>query len=168
MGRAIQDSTTLDILSQLNKRFGPDEIVEMVALQKEFQIFSSDHPLEDSFRLLGIEPCDRAERARWYTFLGKLKDYESDVPNVNGYNRVIAAFEQALTIKPHIPPNPVLPVFVDVHAMEKNPRVTFSEGHPLIFSVQPYKILSIPTKPGQVAREEAANAAKERREKSKK
>jgi hypothetical protein len=81
---------------------------------------------------------------------------------------VIAAFEQALTIKPHIPPNPVLPVFVDVHAMEKNPRVTFSEGHPLIFSVQPYKILSIPTKPGQVAREEAANAAKERREKSKK
>jgi hypothetical protein len=98
---------------------------------------------------LGIEPCDRAERARWYTFLGKLKDYESDVPNVNGYNRVIVAF-------------------VDVHAMAKDPRVTFSEGHPLIFSVQPYKILSIPTKPGQVARQEAADAAKERREKSKK
>jgi hypothetical protein len=170
MGLVIMDSTTLDVLSKLNKRFGPDDIVEMVDLQKEFRIFSSDHLLEDSFKLLGIVPCDRVERDRWLKFLGKLKDYESDLPDVNGYNRVILAFEQALTVTPHIPPRPALPVFVDVHAMEKDPRVTFTlEGLPLIFSVQPYRVLSIPTKPGRVARQEAANAAKERRaEKSKK
>jgi hypothetical protein len=170
MGRVIQDSTTLDVLSKLNKRFGPDDIAEMVHLQKEFQIFSSNRLLEDSFKLLGIVPCDRLERERWFKFLGKLKDYESDLPDVNGYNRVILAFEQALTVTPHIPPRPALPVFVDVHAMAKDPRVTFLlEGTPLIFSVQPYRILSIPTKPGRVAREEAAYAAKERRaEKSKK
>ena len=170
MGLVIHDSTTLDVLSKLNKRFGPDDIAEMVDLQKEFRIFSSDHLLEDSFKLLGIVPCDRVERDRWFKFLGKLKDYESDLPDVNGYNRVILAFEQALTVTPHIPPRPALPVFVDVHAMAKDPPVTFLlEGFPLIFSVQPYRILSIPTKPGRVARQEAADAAKERRaEKGKK
>jgi hypothetical protein len=168
MGLAIHDSTTLDVLALLNRRFGPDEIVEMVALQKEFQIFSSDHSLEDSFYLLGIMPCDRAERDRWFKFLGTLKNYESDVPNVNGYDRVIVAFEQTLIILPHIPPNPVLPLFVDVHAMAEDPRVTFSDGFPLLFSVQPYKVLSIPTKPGRVARQEAANAAKARRAKKSK
>ena len=170
MGLVIMDSTTLDVLSKLNKRFGPDDIEEMVALQKEFNIFTSDHLLEDSFKLLDIVPCDRLERDRWFKFLGMLKDYESDLPDVNGYNRVILAFEQALTVTPHIPPRPALPVFVDVHAMAKDPRVTFLlEGFPLIFSVQPYRILSIPTKPGRVARQEAADAAKERRaEKGKK
>ena len=64
MGLVIQDSTTLDVLSKLNRRFGPDDITEMVALQKEFRIFSSDHPLEESFKLLGIVPCDRLERER--------------------------------------------------------------------------------------------------------
>jgi hypothetical protein len=164
MGLVIEDDTTLDILSQLNKRFGPSVIKEMVELQREFRIFSSDHPLEQSFMLLGIEPCDRVERERWYHFLKKLKGYKSDLPDVNGYNRVIIAFEQALTPAAHIPPRPPLPVFVDVHAMDEDPRVTFStEGFPLIFSVQAYGILSIPTKPGRVARQQAANAAKERR-----
>jgi hypothetical protein len=163
MGRAINDSTTLDVLALLNRRFGPDQIVEMVALQKEFRIFSSDHTLEDSFRLLGIVPCDRTERDRWFTFLGKLKGYKSDLPDVDGYKRVILAFEQALTVKP-FPPIPPLPVYVGVHAMSDDPRVTYAtEGHPLIFSVQPYRILSIPTKPGPVARQEAATAARERR-----
>jgi len=167
MGKAIEDDTTLDVLSQLNKRFGPSVIKEMVALQTEFRIFSADHSLEESFRLLGIEPCDRTERKRWYTFLGELKKYSSDLPKVNGYDRVILAFEQALTRDTHIPIRPPLPVFVGVHAMKEEPRVTFKfDGElPLIFSVQRYRILSIPTKPGRVARQEAAAAVRERREK---
>jgi hypothetical protein len=170
MGMAITDDTTLDVLSQLNKRFGPTVIKEMVALQTEFKIFSTDHPLEDSFRLLGIEPCDQVERNRWYTFLGKLKTYPSDLPKVNGYDRVILAYEQSLTPDTHIPIRQPLPVFVDVHRMEDDPRVTFNfgGGRPLIYSVQPYRILSIPTKPGRQARQELAGAAKERRAKKSK
>jgi hypothetical protein len=168
MGMAIHDSTTLDVLAQLNRRFGPNQIVEMVALQKEFRIFSGDHTLEDSFRLLGIVPCDRVERDRWITFLGKLKGYKSDIPELDGYKRVILAFEQALTVRP-FPPIPPLPLYVGVHAMSEDPRVTYvTEGFPLIFSVQAYRILSIPTKPGRVARQEAASAAKERRAKKSK
>src|SRR5690242_13158517 len=96
MGMAIEDDTTLDVLGRLNRRFGPSVIRDMVQLQKEFDIFSLDHPLEDSFRLLGIEPHDRIERDRWYRFLDKLRGYKSDVPGLNGYQRVIAAFEQSL------------------------------------------------------------------------
>jgi hypothetical protein len=165
MGRLIHDSTTLDILAQLNKRFGPDEIDEMVALQKEFAIFSAQHTLEHSFALLGIVPCEKSERYRWDRFLNHLKDYKSDLPNVNGYNRIRKAFEDALKAVTHFPPMPPLPVFVNVHAMAEDDRVTVTEGYPLIFSVQPYVILSIPTKPGRVARQEAADAAKKRRAK---
>src|SRR5437868_6718428 len=103
MGFLIQDDTTLDVLAKLNRRFGPGGINEMVALQKEFGIFSGDHTLEDSFRLLGIVPCDHVERDRWFHFLETLKKYPSDVPSLNGYKRVIAAFEQALIPVRHIP-----------------------------------------------------------------
>ncbi|MHC2253256.1 hypothetical protein [Bradyrhizobium embrapense] len=161
MGRMIQDDTTRDVLDMLNKRFGPGGIMEMVELQKEFDIFSSDHPLEQSFRLIGIEPADRGERQRWYNFLGTLKDYPSDQPNVNGYKRVIQAFRQALTQSPY------LPVLVSVHAMKENPQVTFAAdgSAPLIYSTQSYRVLSIPTKPSQVARKELAAVAKQRRAK---
>lgn len=165
MGMAIEDDTTLDVLGRLNRRFGPSVIRDMVQLQKEFDIFSLDHPLEDSFRLLGIEPRDRIERDRWYRFLGKLHGYKSDVPELNGYQRVITAFKQSL--QPPAPARPVLPLYVTVHEMKDDPRVTFSfkGGVPLIFSVQSYRILSIPTKPGRIARQEAATAAKARRAK---
>ena len=165
MGRAIEDDTTLDVLALLNKRFGASVIEDMIGLQKEFNIFNANHPLEDSFRLLGIEPCDRVERQRWYNFLAKLKKYPSDVPELNGYQRVIAAFEQALLPPPPFPPRRPLPVYVAVHEMNDDPRVTFNfeGGRPLIFSVQTYRILSIPTKPGRHARQEAAAAAKARR-----
>jgi hypothetical protein len=167
MGFLIKDDTTLDVLAKLNRRFGPGGIKEMVELQKEFQIFSGDHTLEHSFMLLGIVPCDSVERERWFKFLGKLKDYPSDIPKLNGYKRVIAAFEQALIPVLHIPVglrNP--PLHVAVHSMREDPRVTFAmEGHPLIFTAQSYRILSIPTKPARVARLEAASAAKARRAK---
>jgi hypothetical protein len=162
MGLAIHDSTTLDVLSQLNRRFGPDEIKEMVALQTEFTIFSPQRKLEDSFALLGIMPCDQTERHRWFAFLKTLKGYKSDLPNVNGYDRVVKAYQDALKAV-LFPPIPKLPVYVDVHAMDDDDRVTVTEGRPLIFSVQPYVILSIPTKPGRVARQQAADAAKKRR-----
>ena len=45
MGALIKDSTTLDILVQLNKRFDADALHEMVVLQKEFGVFSSRHTL---------------------------------------------------------------------------------------------------------------------------
>ena len=162
MGFAIGDDTTIDMLALLNKRFGPGGIGELVELQKEFKIFSSDHTLGSSFRLLGIMPCDMLQSSRWFDFLARLEKYPSDVPNLNGAERVIAAFEQTLKPTPEKPP----PLHVTTHSMKEDPRVTFVlEAHPLIFTTQSYRVLSIPTKPAKEAKQEAAKAARDRRAK---
>ena len=54
MGARIKDSTTLDILVQLNKRFDVEMVSEMAALQNEFKVFSGKHSLRQSFALLGL------------------------------------------------------------------------------------------------------------------
>src|ERR1700679_1066346 len=92
MGMAIKDSTTLDILVQLNRRFEPEGLTELVALQIEFQVFSAKHGLKSSFALLGIVPQDWSERRRWYRFLDLLKTYPSDLAGVSGHDRIIKAF----------------------------------------------------------------------------
>jgi len=157
MGMAINDSTTLDILVQLNKRFEPDGLHEMVALQKEFQIFSAKHSLQSSFALLGIVPLAWSERRRWYHFLGQLKTYPSDLANVSGHDRIIKAFKDDLGAKEP------LPVSFRCHNAADDPKVTVSKGLPIIFSLDTYVIVSIPTTPGRVARQQAAAIAKQRR-----
>ena len=68
MGALIKDSTTLDILVQLNKRFDADALHEMVRAER-IRRFSSKHTLNHSFAVLGIVPADWSERKRWYKFL---------------------------------------------------------------------------------------------------
>ena len=69
MGRMVSDSATRDVIAQINARFEAGEAIqEMVALQKEFKIFSSKHSLYDSWLLLNIKASDPKERARWKTW----------------------------------------------------------------------------------------------------
>jgi hypothetical protein len=157
MGARIKDSTTLDILVQLNKRFDVEAISEMVALQKEFKIFSAKHSLRQSFALLGIVPAELSERERWYSFLDLLKTYESDLKGVNGHDRVVKLFKNDLESS-----HP-LPVYVSCHAAADDARVKVSQGQPIIFSLETYAVLSIPTTPGRVARQQAAETARKRR-----
>lgn len=157
MGRMIKDSTTLDILVQLNKRFDSEALQEMAALQKEFGIFSSKHSLQQSFALLGIVPADWSERKRWYKFLEYLKTYPSDLPNVNGHDRVVKAFKDGLeTARP-------IPISIRCHSAKEDPKVTVTEGRPVVFSLEAHSMVSIPTTPGPEARQQAAAASKERR-----
>jgi hypothetical protein len=157
MGMAIQDSTTSDMIFLLNKRFAPEAIQEMVMLQKEFQIFAAEHGLQHSFALLGIAPAGFPERKRWYDFLDRLKTYVSDLPKVNGHDRVVKAY------KDNLEGARLLPVFIDVHLSAKDARVTVSEGQPVIFTLQTYLVISIPVTPARLARQQAADAAKKRR-----
>ena len=157
MGRMIKDSTTLDILVQLNKRFDSDALPEMITLQKEFGVFSSKHSLQQSFALLGIVPADLAERKRWYKFLELLKTYPSDLPNVNGHDRVVKAFKDGLeTARP-------IPLSIRCHAAKEDAKVLVSEGRPIVFSLETHSIVSIPTTPGPEARQQVAAIVKERR-----
>jgi hypothetical protein len=157
MGLMIKDSTTLEILVLLNKRFDAESLPEMVELQKEFDVFSEKHPLQQSFALLGIVPANWSERKRWYKFLEHLKTYRSDLPEVNGHDRVVKAYKDGLEIaKP-------IPISIKCHSGAEDPRVTVSKGRPAIFILETHLIISIPTTPGREVRKQAAEAAKKRR-----
>jgi hypothetical protein len=157
MGALIKDSTTLDILVQLNRRFDAEALQEMVMLQKEFGVFSSKHSLQQSFALLGIVPADWSERKRWYKFLEHLKTYPSDLSDVNGHDRVVKAFKDGLEAAEPIP------LSIVCHSAEDDRRVTVTNGRPVVFSLDTHSMISIPTTPGRVARQQAADAAKTRR-----
>jgi hypothetical protein len=145
----IKDSTTLHILVMLNQRFGPGEpIKEMAGLQKEFQLFAPRRQLRHAFSVLHIVPPDESERKRWFNFLEHLKTYESDLAGVNGHDRVVKAFQDDLESA-----DP-LPVFIQAHAAKDDNRVTVHTGQPIIFSVDKYLVISIPTTPGPQVRQE--------------
>ncbi|SDS92170.1 hypothetical protein [Bradyrhizobium canariense] len=157
MGRAINDGTTSDVLAKLNKRFAPEQLDEMVSLQKEFKIFSNKHSLRQSFALLGIVPDDQAERPRWFNFLDKLHTYKSDLAGVKGDDQVINALAAAFEAKKP------LPVFFRVHLASEDDRITVTRGQPVLFSHIEYSIISIPVTPAAVARQHAAETARKRR-----
>ena len=153
MGGFIKDSTTLDIVAQLNARFsaGP-AITEMTALHKEFQIFAPGHDLRSSYELIGIRPLDQVERRRWHSFLDALKTYPSDRANINGHDRIIAAYLENFQ-----DPNP-LPVFTQCHPAKDDPRVLITKGYPIVFSQQEHLIKSIPIIPAGTATAPPAGA----------
>ena len=158
MGALIKDTTTHFVLVQLNMRFGEaDAFREMVALQKEFQIFSPKHSLRESFALLGIAPSDWLERERWYGFLDHLNTYKSDKPGLNGHDRIVKVRQDHLGSK-----NP-LPVFFVCHSAKKDPRVFIKISKPIVFSPQMYLTISIPTMSGREARKEIAEKVRKRR-----
>jgi hypothetical protein len=146
VGGFIKDSTTLDIIAQLNFRFSVGlAISELTALQKEFQIFALGHDLRSSYELLGIKPLDHIQRRRWHSFLDNLKSYPSDRPNVDGHARIVAAY-----IENFQDANP-LPVFTQCHSATVDPRVVITKGFPIIFSNEQHLIKSIPITPAATA-----------------
>jgi hypothetical protein len=158
MGGFVKDSTALSILVQINARFGAGEpIEEMVALQKEFKIFSNKHTLRSSFALLHIAPPPGKERQRWYRYLQELRKYPSDKRGVNGHDRIVQAIEGNLeSAKP-------LPMRLIVHAAKENPAVTVSMATPIVFSKQKYVVVSVPTAAGRDVRQDIAREVRARR-----
>lgn len=142
MGGFLRDQTTLDILSQWNQRFSAGAAIdEMTALQREFQVFSPGHSLRSSYDLIGIRPHDQGERRRWYHWLDHIRTYPSDRANVNGHDRIVAAYvENFQSTTP-------LPVFMQCHAAKDDPRVVVTTGTPIVFSQETHLIISLPTIP---------------------
>ena len=71
MGDITRDDTVAEIQYQMNRRFAPGEpLREMVAIQKEFRIFSEQDPLKQAYRLLHIVPSDFREREQYFRFSG--------------------------------------------------------------------------------------------------
>jgi len=152
MGDFIQDSTTNQIFAQMSRRFDAEQLPEMIALQKEFKVFSAKHTLRQSFALLGIVPTDTKERQGWYRFLECLKIYKSDMPNVTGHDRMVKAIQRNLESKTP------LPMAMICHAATDDLQLKVTEGKPYVFSADPHIVISIPTTPRGHARPRAAGS----------
>jgi hypothetical protein len=154
MGDYIKDSTTSDILVQLNKRFDADGLPEMIALQKEFKVFSAKHSLRQSFALLGIVPADASERQGWFHFLDQLHKYKSDLPNVTGHDRWVKVIQKNLeSAKP-------VPLATAAHAATDDLSLKVTQGKPLVYSSDDHIIVSVPTTPRGQAKPKAAKSKK--------
>jgi hypothetical protein len=147
MGMLMKDSTTADILYQLNSRFGPgDPIAEMVAIQAEFHLFSRNYSLRQAYRVLHIVPADFNERAKWFRFLDRLKDYQSDQPGVSGHDRIVKAYQENLES------SGALPVYMTTHKAAEDRRVTVERARAVVHEAQEYLVISIPTRPARQPR----------------
>jgi hypothetical protein len=144
MGALVGDSATGDVIAQINARFeAGDAIREMGALQKEFNIFSPDHSLYDSWLLLNIKASDPRERKRWRDWAEDYmkKKVSSDLEGVNGHDRLVMAYQENLESK-----RP-LPMFYKQHLAKEDPRVLVFKGQGPLYSVVEHIVTSIPIKP---------------------
>ncbi len=139
MGMLVADKLVPVIQSELNLRFASgDPLKEMIALHKEFGIFSENHSLVSAAALLNIAPQDAKERRGWFKFLGNLKRVSSDAKGQNGHDRIVSA------IKSNLESKGAKPVFFTWHPSTQNPGVTVVTDAAFSFSSRKYLIVSAP------------------------
>ena len=140
MGFMVSNSATRDVIAQINERFEAGEAIEeMVALQREFKIFSPEHSLYDSWLLLNIKASDPPERARVESSeQNTLRTVPSDLDGVNGHDRLVRAYQENLELS-----KPLAMHYVQ-HLAKEDPRVLVFTGRGPLFSVLDHVITSIP------------------------
>ncbi len=145
MGGFLPDINVAGLLEQLNLRFGPKEaITEMIALQKEFDVFSENHTLEQSFALLNLAPGNHwVHRRAWYKYLKSLKQYSSDKEGQNGHDRIVSA------LRDHLGKGKPIPVHFTTHESGKDPcvKVASRPKRALAYSTQEFMVISLPMTP---------------------
>jgi hypothetical protein len=145
MGEQVkQQKTPGEVLHQLNTRFAPGEpLKEMIQIQKESQAFSPKNSLQQTHRLLNIAPSDHGDRQLYYKYLDRLKRVPSDLPGVNGHDRIIKARQENLES------STPLPMFTKTHRQADDKRVTVTRGKPIPHEDQEYMIISTPAVPSK-------------------
>ncbi len=145
MGDKVPDVIVAGLLDRINLRFGPgDAIVEMIALQKAFDVFSKEHSLKASFGLLNLAPTNNwRDRRGWYSYLDLLKTRPSDKKGLNGEERVISVLRR------HLEEGEAIPVHFTSHNFNKDPRVKVSPRPKLAlaYSTQSFLVISLPMTP---------------------
>jgi hypothetical protein len=100
MGGLVADSYVPDVLQQMNSRLIGEALTEMVQFQKEFKVFSSQHTLETSFKLLNIAPVGDADRRGFFKFLNLLKKTGASVDGkatkLSGHDQIVATLQSNL------------------------------------------------------------------------
>lgn len=154
------------MLDQLNLRFAPPQgqektyggIEEMVALQKEFQIFKKGRTFKTSVAVLNLAAYNNDARNHWHDLLGNLDDHKSNRGKLNGDEAIVDALVKNLAAKKP------LPVYFTSHDMRapgpESKKVLITEkGRPVFYIERDYLVISLPMKPWD-GTEPKAKAAK--------
>lgn len=133
---------------KLNLRFAPNlgagnqGLKEMVALQKEFEIFKVGRRFETSMAVLNVTGSASSDvKERFHKYLGSLRRAKSNVAGLNGDAAIVKAIATNLAAKKP------LPVYFDLHDLtgEDGNRVIITEGaRPLFYMKQDYVVISLP------------------------
>lgn len=140
MGFMVKHQSVPVVTNVLNERFAPgDPIEEMVALQKEFGLFSQHHSLARAASLLNIVPTDSTDRQGWFKYLDHLKKVGSDDKGgMNGHDRIITA------VKQNLESGKAMPVYFTWHPKRAEPIVTVRYGQAYVFSPVEFMIIEAP------------------------
>jgi SAM-dependent methyltransferase len=139
MGLFLDHRGASPMQTELNLRFAPGEaLAEMIALQKEFNIFSPQHSLASAVSLLNIAPPEAKDRREWFKFLGNLKRVKSDVAGTSGHDRVVSA------IKENLEARSPKPVFFKWHPKSEDSGVHVTVETEFVFSNVQYLTISAP------------------------
>lgn len=167
MGKFMgEDDIYIDKFFELiNLRFAPklgtmpDDfggIDEMVALQREFQIFRKGRSLRDSAAIMNLGGFwNQRAKNRWYRLLENLKNHKSNYRDMNGDEAIVTALIENLDSEEP------LPVFFKAHDSrgEGNRRVLIIEGDtPLFYIDTKYLTISLPMQPRRAGEGPATTA----------
>jgi hypothetical protein len=135
----------------LNLRFAPTAasgeqhggLNEMVALQKEFEIFRAGRTFDTSIAALNLSGMHNPEtKARFHRYLNSLRKVKSNVAGKSGDAAMVEAIIANLAAKK---PLPVYFELHDLNASKDGNRVLITaKGRPLFYMKQDYMIISLP------------------------
>lgn len=146
MGGLVADGYVPDVQQQINSRFIGEALVEMVAFQNEFEVFSPQHTLQMSLGLLNIAPVGQSDRHGFFKYLklltGTLATVDGKASRKNGAAQIIASLQDNLKAG-----SKAMPVFFDYHPGEQPKGVVIitTGEHPLSFSSKTFLKISVPT-----------------------
>lgn len=136
---------------KLNLRFAPNlgtkdqygGLDEMVALQKEFEIFKDGRRFDTSISVLNLTGLSNHDvKNRFHRYLASLRRAKSNVPGLNGDVAIVSAIVRNLAARK---PLPVYFELHDLNAAKQNNRVLITEkGRPLFYMKQDYLVVSLP------------------------
>lgn len=135
----------------VNRRFAPSLGVkghlggldEMVALQKEFDIFKEGRPFGASLTVLGMgSALDPEAQRRFQRYLASLRKTKSNVAGKNGDAAIVAALTQNLTSKKPLPVHFVL--HDSSTSADQNRVLITAKARPVFYIAQDYLVISLP------------------------
>jgi hypothetical protein len=136
---------------KLNLRFAPTlgakeqygGLEEMIALQKEFEIFKEGRRFETSIAVLNLTGLSNHDtKNRFHRYLASLRKAKSNVTGQNGDVAIVKALVKNLAAKK---PLPVYFELHDLNASKDNNRVLITaKARPLFYMKQDYLVVSLP------------------------